>query len=474
MTTPSIGHYMITHPYGVDKFDVTDTATRNINFTEDIGVGDPGDFKGALGSRVNPFLRWDTGLIKGPDGASYLGDAITAHAITGSDLGTNFFRIDGPNIGGPGINTLQTNLFTVQGRVATNAGVSPTSVTYTRSSTTGGFIDAFATSNADQVIQVSGTGISTTKLKAGVLGRYFGRVAYTGANPPASVQVTNTSDRPPTTVNVTVTDQVVVSRATYNSDTGQFVVDAASSDTAAPPTLTVQGFGNLTAGTATFDLTDQVPPGVVTVTSSKSGSGTAPVVVTGAAFAPEPVTAQAPATLTVQQGQQVQLDGSASLNATGFSWAQVAGTPAVTLSNASTSIASFTAPATATTLTFRLTVQGPGGPKTTDEVVTVASIAPPRANAGPPQSVLAGRPSRSTAPAPPAPPASSGCRPVAWQRRCPAPRWQADLHHAEHGRPGDLPADGHRPGWHGRRDGADQPDRGRPDHQPGRVPPEQG
>jgi hypothetical protein len=126
------------------------------------------------------------------------------------------------------------------------------------------------------------------------------------------------------------------------------------------------------------------------VTSSKSGSGTAPVVVTGAALPADPVTAQAPATLTVQQGQSVQLDGSASLNATGFAWAQVAGTPAVTLSNANTSIASFTAPATATTLTFRLTVQGPGGPKTTDEVVTVAAIAPPRANAGPAQSVLAG------------------------------------------------------------------------------------
>jgi len=391
LTTPTTGHYVITHPYGVDSFDVTDTATRNINFTEDIGIGAPGDFTGALGSRVNPFLRWDTGLVKGPDGASYLGDGVTAHAITGSDLNTNFFRIDGPNIGGPGINTIQTNLFTVQGRVATNAGVSPTSVTYTRSNTTGGFIDAFATSEPGQVIQASGTGMSRTTLKAGVVGRYFGRVAYTGANPPTSVQITNTSDRPPTTVNVTVTDQVVVSKAAYNSDTGQFVVNATSSDTAAPaPTLTVVGFGPLTAGTATFDLTDQVPPGFVTVTSSKSGSATAPVVVSGAAFAPEPVVAQAPATLTVQQGQQVQLDGSASLNATGFAWAQVAGTPAVTLANANTSIASFTAPATATTLTFRLTVQGPGGPVTTDEVVTVAAIAPPRANAGSPQSVLAG------------------------------------------------------------------------------------
>ena len=391
MTTPSLGTYTITHPYGVDKFTVTDTATRNINFTEDVGVA-AGSFTGALGSRINPFLRWDTGLIKGPDGASYLGDGVTAHAITGSDLNTNFFRIDGPDIGGPGINTLSTNLFTMQGRVATNAGVAPTQVTYTRSNATGGFVDAFATSQADQVIQVSGAGIALTKLKADASGNYFGRVAYTGANPPASVQVTNVSDRPPTTVNVTLTDQVVVSQAAYNSDTGALTVTASSSDTATPPTLTVQGFGALpAAGTATFALgADQIPPGVLTVTSSRSGSGSAPVVVSGAAIAPDPVTAQAPATLTVQQGQSVQLDGSASLNATGFSWAQVAGTPAVTLSNANTAVASFTAPATTATLTFRLTVQGPGGPKTTDEVVSVASIAPPRANAGPPQSVLAG------------------------------------------------------------------------------------
>jgi hypothetical protein len=194
-----------------------------------------------------------------------------------------------------------------------------------------------------------------------------------------------------TNANVTLTDLVVVTGAAYNSDTGALTVTATSSDTATPPTLTAQGFGNLTAGTATFALgADQVPPGIITVTSSKSGSGTAPVKVTGAAIAPDPVQAQAPSALTVQQGQQVQLDGSASLNATGFSWAQVAGTPAVTLTNANTSIASFTAPATATTLTFRLTVQGPGGPKTTDEVVTVAAVAPPRANAGPAQSVLSG------------------------------------------------------------------------------------
>ena len=390
ITTPTTGHYVVTHPYGVDSFDVTDSATRNINFVEDVGVA-PGEFKGALGSRINPFLRWDTGLIKGPDGASYIGDGTTTHAITGSELNTNFFRIDGPDIGGPGVNTIQTNLFTLQGRVATNAGVAPTQVTYTRSNTTGGFIDTFANSEPNQVIQVSGSGISTTKLKADAVGNYVGRVAFTGANPPASVQVTNISDRPPTTVNVTLTDQVIVTKAAYNSDTGTLVVNATSSDTATPPTLTAVGFGALTAGAATFNLAaDQLPPGIITVTSSKSGSGTGPVVLSGAALAPDPVVAQAPATLTVQQGQLVRLDGSASLNATSFSWAQVAGTPAVTLAGATTPTATFTAPATATTLTFRLTVQGPGGPQTADEVVTVAPVAPPVASAGSPQTVLVG------------------------------------------------------------------------------------
>ena len=390
ITTPSTGHYVITHPYGVDEFDVTDAATRNINFTEDVGVA-PGDFTGALRSRIDPFLRWNTGLITGPDGASYLGDGVTPHAITGSSLATNFFRIDGPNIGGTGINTIQTNLFTLQGRVASNNGVAPTAVTYTRTATTGGFIDAFARSDPNQVIQVTGTGVSATTLKSDATGNYFARAAFTGTDPPATVNVTNTSDRPPTTVKVTVTDQVTVTKVTYDADVGTLKVSASSSDTAVPPTLTTVGFGPLTAGNGTYNLgTDGQPPAFVTVTSSKGGTDTAPVNVVGAAFPADPVVAQAPAALTVQQGQTVTLDGAGSLNATGFSWAQVAGDPAVTLNNANTAVATFTAPSTATTLTFRLTVQGPGGPQTTDTVVTVQAVAAPVANAGPAQTVLVG------------------------------------------------------------------------------------
>src|SRR3712207_8013962 len=52
---------------------------------------------------------------------------------------------------------------------------------------------------------------------------------------------------------------------------------------------------------------------------------------------------QAGSDLTVQQGSKVTLDGSASLNATTYSWEQISGT-SVLLANANTAVASFTAP----------------------------------------------------------------------------------------------------------------------------------
>ena len=48
---------------------------------------------------------------------------------------------------------------------------------------------------------------------------------------------------------------------------------------------------------------------------------------------------------TVQEADTVTLDGTASLNAVDFAWVQLSG-PAVTLNNADTDTASFTAPVT--------------------------------------------------------------------------------------------------------------------------------
>jgi hypothetical protein len=86
----------------------------------------------------------------------------------------------------------------------------------------------------------------------------------------------------------------------------------------------------------------------------------------------------------------VVLDGSGTQNATAVRWSQEEGTPAVTIVDADAPVASFTAPNSATQLTFGLTAAGPGGPSTARTVVTVQPVAPPVANAGAPQSVLQG------------------------------------------------------------------------------------
>ena len=100
-------------------------------------------------------------------------------------------------------------------------------------------------------------------------------------------------------------------------------------------------------------------------------------------------TASATATpsATVTPGATVTLNGSASTAPPGatltYAWSRTAG-PAVTLNNAKTARASFTAPdsAVGTTLTFRLTVTATGGPSdgltATDDVTLTVGDGPPR------------------------------------------------------------------------------------------------
>jgi PKD repeat protein len=139
--------YTITTPYGTFYETAVAAGRRGINFTSDIGFV-PGNFQLALNSGIGPFLRWDSGLpLTDALGNQYIGDPAILHTVTGSPTGNNFFRIDGPDVGGPGVNSIQTDQFSIMGlaaaevppvasfTVAPNVGVAPLPVTFTSTST---------------------------------------------------------------------------------------------------------------------------------------------------------------------------------------------------------------------------------------------------------------------------------------------------------------------------------------------------
>ena len=70
--TPVAGTYTVFYPYGTKTFAGVPAGLRGINDTFDIGIGAPGDFTGALGGQIGPFLRQVTGAPPG-----YLGDGAT-------------------------------------------------------------------------------------------------------------------------------------------------------------------------------------------------------------------------------------------------------------------------------------------------------------------------------------------------------------------------------------------------------------
>ncbi len=112
--------YTATYPFGSQTFVAT--AAGTINFTNNQGclAAPPAcDFTLALANtNIGPFLQWDPAASVPP--AGYIGQPAIPHAIVGD--GTNFFSLSGPNVGGPGVNTVQTNLFNVvRGRAAADA-----------------------------------------------------------------------------------------------------------------------------------------------------------------------------------------------------------------------------------------------------------------------------------------------------------------------------------------------------------------
>jgi len=302
----STGRYKITHPYGVDFMDVIQADIKTQKFTRDIGlVGIR--FTGALLGDVGPFVHWtpDAPLLLGQNadgslnatnpltGAAevFLGDPNIPHPFTGSPFGTNFWRVDGPpgsNIGGPGIDFIQSTDAIIIGQKFTAPIPSPLTVdraTYARSGITGA-VDVFATtsplSNAapptPSALSVSGVGITTTAMAGNPAGNFFAHIPTATPNLiPPTVTVTNTSDVPPSAVIANLVDEVTITKANYNVVNQTLSIQASSADKFLNPALTAVGLGALDPVTGLLNVILPAPPASVTVQSSARGTATLPV-----------------------------------------------------------------------------------------------------------------------------------------------------------------------------------------------------
>ncbi|MEU4220707.1 PKD domain-containing protein [Actinoplanes sp. NPDC026623] len=385
---PTGQRFRITHPYGIDDIVAGD---KGVNMTEDVGIA-PGAFGGVLSSRIGPFLKWDPNAGAAAP-AGYTGDPAVNHKVVGSPYDTNFVRVErlDPASGAVLSEVGFTDLFSVQGRLATNGGVDIDQATYTANPDGTGTVEVFASSETDQVIEIVGNqtlGFHNTRLR-GSGGRYYGRFPLSGSVPRGTkIEVMNSSDRPVTRKSRELVDLVTVTGLAYDADAQTLAVSAASSDLKQPPAFSVAGFGPLTD--APFQNV-VAPPAAITVTSSAGGSATVPVAGTGRPFLPSAPVAGPTADAAPVVGQTVRLDAAGSAGEIdGYTWTQTAG-PAVTLSDPNGSTTTFV-PTVADRYRFTLTVHGPGGDSVPAPVtVNVVVPAAPKAKPGPDQVVVRGR-----------------------------------------------------------------------------------
>jgi hypothetical protein len=159
--------YTITHPYGVHTFAADNLG--EINQTLDQGACAPNettacDWAGVGAGFLGDYRAGSTATFLTQVGAAAgtIGDINTARPVTGAPSGNNFVRVDGPDAGGPGVDTMTVSTFTVQGLIATDTEGGPSTPDLAAASDSG-------RSSADNVTNVTAPTLSGT-LPAGVTG----------------------------------------------------------------------------------------------------------------------------------------------------------------------------------------------------------------------------------------------------------------------------------------------------------------
>jgi hypothetical protein len=411
--------WRITHPYGVDQFTV---GAGGIFSTADVGTV-PGVFSGALNSRIGPFLSWDPATAPAAP-VGYIGDPGVLHPVLGSPYGTNFVKVEQLDANGTTWTTLdQTNLFSLQGRKAVNAGVNIDAANFNTDATGASSLDVYASSDAGQSIQVSANAVLGTPIvpMREQTGRYYAHIAVptlpAGKVPPGTtIEVVNAGDKPPAKKTATLADQVIITAATYDATAQTMTVTATSSDAEtgvglAPVLTMVDPMGattpaTLVNGTATFPAVPPVapalgltaPPATIKVTSSRGGSDTSQLTAKGTGFGAIVPMAIFTAPTTTQLPLPVSLDGTASTGGVPMTYSWTVTGPAVSPTvpgpivtlPATTALTTWT-PTVVGAYTVSLTVTGPGGtslPAT--QLVTVTAAGAIVVNAGPPQTKTRG------------------------------------------------------------------------------------
>jgi hypothetical protein len=308
--TPAAGvgqTYTITHPYGVDTVVGTAPTTKFKRDTILAGwtppaITPPDDSFPFLSRAAGPFINYLG------SGFSFIGDPNVQEAVTGAPSGNNFFRIDGPDIGGAGINFVQENTFAIGGVIS--GGTPPTKlvfdplrpVTYHRSpdalGVLQGSVDVFATSTPTATLTITGAAnvpAAGATMVGDAAGHYLGHIqmvdpatsALNASVVPANVTVSAIDTTVGTTLTTSiqpVRDVVTITKAVYD-DVGQVLtVQATTSDgdKTAPPVLSVLGFspGTMTpdaSGIPTLVVTNLLSsPATVTVHSTAAIGASAP------------------------------------------------------------------------------------------------------------------------------------------------------------------------------------------------------
>lgn len=373
----------IRHPFGELTIDTDGTGAGRL--VQDISPA-VGNFDAALKGNFGPFLRWDpTVAPSAPVG--FAGDPAIAHRVVGGPGDYNKFSLSGGGL------AVETDQFTVSGKLATNTGVIAE-----RAVVNGSYLDVFATSkgSALQVDGVTGAFATTPMTHDDGTDRHYARIQFTGAAP-SQVTVRNLSDKPAST-SMVKTGDITVTQAEF--DGSSLTVAANSSNYP----LVVAGVGQLdSAAPVSFPVLS--PPAAVSIKGTNGLSVVHPVRITGGtamdpALQPvppepdpgpindntpnnaslDPVAAVAPVSST-RLGTSVTLDGSASVGATSYAWTQVGG-PTATITGANTAkpivalkyftSTTATAPSpTATPIVFQLVVSNAEKGDSTPVVVEI-------------------------------------------------------------------------------------------------------